>query len=245
MSTPATSSKPTPAGDDRNLVAVDATTAVSFEDKLRLYWEKNSKAVIILCIGIVVLIVGKGGWEYLERQKEIEVGKAYAAATTPEQLKAFIAEHSGHTLAAVAHIRTADDAYKAGKAADAVTSYEKALTVLKDGPLAARAKMGLALSHLQSGKAADATKELAQLAADEKQFKAVRAEATYHLTSLAVDAGKADEAQKHVEQLMKIDVSSPWTQRAMALRATLPAAPAAEAKKEETASGAQVKLPGK
>jgi hypothetical protein len=245
MSSPATPAKPTPAGDDRNLVAVDASTAVSFEDKLRLSWEKNSKAIIGLCVAIVVVIVGKGGWDYLERQKELEVGQAYAAASTPEQLKAFAAAHPSHALAGITHLRLADDAYKAAKIADAATGYEKALAVLKDGPLAARAKMGLALSHLQSGKAADAAKELTQLAGDEKQFKAVRAEATYHLTSLAVDAGKADEAQKMVEQLMKIDVSSPWTQRAMALRATLPAAPATEAKKDEAAGAAQVKLPGK
>jgi hypothetical protein len=146
-------------------------------------------------------------------------------------------------------MRMADDAYKAGKAADAAGGYEKALSILKDGPLAARAKMGRALSLLQSGKAADAAGELNRIANDESQFKAVRAEATYHLASLAVDAGKADEVQKLVDQLMKIDVSSPWTQRAVALRASLPATPASpatpDAKKEEPAGGVQVKLPGK
>jgi hypothetical protein len=47
---------------------------------------------------------------------------------------------------------------------------------------------------------------------------------------------------------MQIDVSSPWTQRAMALRATLPAAPAPAtpaAPSSAPASGVQVKLPGK
>ena len=252
MSTPATPSKPTPAGDDRNLVAVDAMTAATFEDKLRLFWGKNRTAIYVLCLAIALAIIGKGAWDHLARAKELEVGKAYAAATTPDQLKAFAAANAGHELAAVAQLRMADDAYKAGKAADAVAGYEKALSTLKEGPLAARAKMGLALSHLQAGKATEAAKELALLADDANQFKAVRTEATYHLTSLAVEAGNAVDAQKYVDQIMKIDVSSPWTQRAMALRASLPvtaapaAAPAAtEPKKDAPAAGVQVKLPGK
>jgi hypothetical protein len=251
MSTPATPSRPTPAGDDRNLVAVDATTAVTFEDKLRLFLDKNRNALFVVCVGVILAIVAKGAWDYLSRQKELDTGRAYAAATTPEQLKAFAAAHSGHALAGVAQIRMADDAYKAGKAADAAAGYEKALTILTEGPLVARAKMGRALARIMAGKATEATIDLKQIAGDTNQFKAVRTEATYHLTSLAVEAGKAVEAQKYVDQLMQIDVSSPWTQRAMALRATLPATPtptpaeAAEAKKDAPPAGVQVKLPGK
>ena len=249
MSTPATPSQPTPAGDDRNLVAVDAATAVTFEDKLRLFWGRNRNTVLALCAGVVIAIAGKGGWEYLQHQKELEVGKAYAAATTPEQLKTFAAGHDGHALAGVAQIRLADEAYKAGKSAEALAGYEKAQTTLKDGPLAARAKLGRALILVQSGKSAEAAKELKQIADDAKQFKAARAEATYHLTSLAVEAKDAAEAQKLVDQLMQIDVSSAWTQRAMALRATLPAtpapAPAAAGEKKDAPAGVQVKLPGK
>lgn len=251
MSTPATPSRPTPAGDDRNLVAVDATTAVTFEDKLRLFLGKNRNAIVGFCVGVILIIVGKGVWDYMTRQKEAGIGQAYAAATTPEQLKAFAAAHSGHALAGIAQVRMADDAYKAGKAADAVAGYEKALTILTEGPLVARAKMGRALAHIMAGKVAEATNELKQLAGDAKQFKAVRTEATYHLTSLAVEAANAVEAQKYVDQLMQIDVSSPWTQRAMALRSTLPATPASapaaatEVKKDAPATGVQVKLPGK
>ena len=117
----------------------------------------------------------------------------------------------------------------------------------------------LAVLYIGNGHYADnnirntgkATRELKQLADDAKQFKAVRTEAAYHLTSLAVEAKDAVEAQKYVDQLMQIDVSSAWTQRAMAVRATLPASPApaaatpaGEGKKEESA-GVQVKLPGK
>lgn len=251
MSTPATPSRPSsdPAGDDRNLVPVDATTAVTFEDKMEIFWKKYRTAVYGVCVLVLVAIVGKGGWEYMARQKERDVQKAYAAATTNDQLKAFIAAHGGHTLAAIAELRLADEAYAAGKAADAIAGYDKALAVLKDGPLAARAKVGRSIAKVQTGKAAEAKTELKQLAEDAKQPKSVRAEAAYHVTSLAVEAADAAEAQKMVDLLNQIDPMGAWSQRAVMLRATLPAAaapaaPAAPAAENKDTPAVQVKLPG-
>jgi hypothetical protein len=120
----------------------------------------------------------------------------------------------------------ADEAYAAGKSEDAIAGYEKAFGILKTGPLASRAKLGRALSKAQAGKLAEATTELKQIVDDASQFKAMRAEAAYHLTSLAVEAGNAAEAQKLVDQLNQIDPMGAWAQRALMLRATLPAAPA-------------------
>jgi hypothetical protein len=76
----------------------------------------------------------------------------------------------------------------------------------------------------------------------------VRSEAAYQLTSLAADAKNGADVQKFADQLMSIDPSSAWAQRAMSLRAMFPAAPAAvksDDKKDAPATGAQVKLPGK
>lgn len=254
MSMSASPSTPHSAGDDRNLVPVDATTAVTFEDKLHLFWKNNRNAVIVLCAVVLLAIVAKGGWDYLARQKEADIERSYAAATTSDQLKAFSAAHGNHTLGGIAQLRVADEAYAAGKSADALAAYEKALSILKTGPLATRARLGRALAKAQAGKTAEATTELKQLADDTTQFKAVRAEATYHLTSLAVDAGNAADAQKFVDQLNQIDPMGTWSQRAATLRATLPATPAsapATATTPETATekksepGVQLKIPKK
>lgn len=247
MSTPATPSAPKPAGDDRKLVSVDESyIAPSFEDKLHIFWEKNGKAVLALCAVVLLAIVGKGGWDYLQAQKELDVQKAYASASTSEQLKAFAASHADHALAAVAQLRLADEAYAAGKSADALAGYEKVIATLKTGPLAARAQIGRALAKFQSGKAADAVTDLKQIAGDTAQVKGIRAEAAYHLTGLAADAANGADVAKYSDQLMQIDPAGPWTQRAMMLRATVPSAPApAPAKVEAPAAAASVKLPGK
>lgn len=250
MTTPATPSAPQPAGDDRNLVAVDASTAIGLEEKLHVFWQKNGNAVLVLCGLVLAGIIAKGGWDYLARQKELDVEKDYAAATTPEARKAFAAVHSGHSLAGIAELLLADEAYAAGKATDALAGYEKVIATIKTGPLTARAQLGRAMAKIQTGKTADGTAELKQLAGDPAQFKGVRAEAAYQLTSLAADAANGAEVQKFADQLMSIDPQSAWAQRAMSLRAMFPAAPvpaaAAGEKKDAVApAGVQIKLPGK
>jgi hypothetical protein len=245
-------SQSNPAGDDRNLVPVNETTAVTFEDKLHLFWKKNSKAVFGLIALVLLAIAGKEGWEYLQRQKDDDVKAAFAAATTPEKQKAFIAEHKDHVLAGIAQLQIADEAYKAGKSADAIAGYDQAIASLKQGPLAARAQLGRALAKIQGGKSAEGIADLKQLADDKNQLKAIRSEAAYDLTSLAVEAGNAADAQKYSEQLTQIDPMSPWTQRGLAMRATLPATEkpaeataAPEAKKDGAESGVKLTIPGK
>src|SRR3954465_14555010 len=89
-----------PTGDDRNLVPVDEKyTALTFEDKLTQFWARNRMLVLGLCGLVLLAILGKGGWDILQRQKENEVEKAYEASTTTEQLKSFAASHADHPLA--------------------------------------------------------------------------------------------------------------------------------------------------
>ena len=231
MTTPATPTDPTPAGDDRKFVAVDDTyIAPSFEEQLQAFWKRNSTVVIGVCVVILLGIVAKGGWDYVAGQKEEGVKQEYAAATaTPEKLKAFAAAHPGHVLAGVAQLTLADQAYAAGKPAEALAGYEAAVAALKSGPFAARAQLGLAIVKLQSGKVAEGETALKAIAADMAQLKGLRAEASYQLASLALEAGKPDDVKKFTDQLMQIDPASSWAQRAMMLRAKLPAdAPAVQ-----------------
>jgi tetratricopeptide (TPR) repeat protein len=110
-------------------------------------------------------------------------------------------------------LRLADDAYAAGKPADAISGYEEAMADLKTGLLASRAKLGLAMAKLQAGRTADGEAALKQLAADTTEAKGVRVEASYHLASLASTAGKADEVKKYSEQILQLAPNSPWTRR--------------------------------
>lgn len=238
MTSPATPSAPKPSGDDHKLVSVDENyIAPTFEDKLHIFWKKNGTAVYVVCGLIVVGILAKGGYAYMQDQKEQDIEKSYQAATTSEQKKAFAAANPDHALAGVAQLAIADEAYAAGKSAEAIAGYDKALTVLKTGPLAARAQIGRAVSKVQAGKTAEAVTDLKQIAGDTAQPKGNRAEAMYDLASIAAEDKNGADVQKYADQLMQLDPSSPYAQRAMMLRATVPA-PAA-------AVSAPVTVPGK
>ena len=195
------------------------------------FWEKNREILVIACLLVLAAILGRAGWQYFSTQKELGVERDYAAAGNPEQLRAFAEAHPGHSLAGVAELRLADAAYQAGQNADALAAYERAETLLdKSGILAARARLGAAVIKVQTGQGAEGGSALRQLAEDPKQFTNIRAEADYHLASLAAGAGRADETRQLATQLMQLDPSSPWTQRAFALQAKLAApAPAAPA----------------
>ena len=244
MTTPAAPSTPSPAGDDRNLVAVDENyVALTFEEKLHRFWKANSQAVIAGIVVLLIAILAKGGWELYQASREKDIEGGYAAASTPEKLNAFVAANPGHLLAGLAQLRLADDAYTAGKFAEAQANYDKAAVILKSGPLAGRAQLGAAMAKLGLGKVAEGESALKQISGDVSQLKGLRTEATYHLAKLAAEAGRAADVTKFSDQLMQIDPSSPWTQRSLVLRSNLPVAPVEMKKDAPPASLPMISLP--
>lgn len=241
MPTPSVPSSPTPAGDHRNPASSDekVVALLSFEDRLQIFWEKNSKKIYLVVAVVFVAILANGAWEHFAEQQERNIEQAYAVATTPAQLKAFVAAHPDHTLGGVAQLRTADEAYAGLRFGEAIAPYEQAVAVLKTGPLATRARLGLAMAKLQGGRAADGEAALKAFAQDANEIKAYRAEAAYHLTSLAASRGDAADVQTYSDLLMQIDPASPWTQRALQLRASFPIVPAA------SEDAPAITLPGK
>jgi len=246
MPTPATPSAPKSAGDGRNVVPVDENyVALTFEDRLRIYWQKNGKSVVALVVIVLLAILAKGAWDYRTAQREVELQRDFAAATTPAQLKAFVTANPNHVLAGVARLQLADADYAAGRSTEAVYGYEDAISALKTGALASRARLGAAMAKIQGGKTAEGEAALKVLAADANETKATRTEAAYQLASLASVAGRSDDVKKYSDQVMALDPSSPWLQRALMLRANLPVAESAPTPAATPSSTPAVTFPGK
>lgn len=224
-----------PAGDDRNLITIDENyLAPSFEDRLQIFWEKNSRTVVTVLVVVVVAIVAKGAFSYLAAQRERAIAAEYAAAATTAQLQAFAQAHPAAPLAGAAHLRLADEAYAAGSYATAKVDYAAASKLLGSDPLATRARLGAAVSLLQAGDAS-ATVALQELANDTTLPGPVRAETAYHLAVLARDAGQSAEAARWTDLVLSNESSGRneppgfWSQRAVQLRAALPPAATPEA----------------
>jgi hypothetical protein len=206
---------PTPASPSS---PKDAEIVPSTELRLKHAWERYGGLVFFAC-GVVALgILAKGGWEYLNVQKELGIQKEFSECTTPDSFLNFAAKHPGHALAGVAEETVADNYFTSGRYADALKAYSSAITDLPEGPVRSHAKLGQAMALDLTGKSTEAEAGFRQIMDDTTQLKTIRCEAGYHIAGIAVAAGRGTEIPKIAEELMKIDSSSPFAERTFMLR---------------------------
>jgi hypothetical protein len=213
---------PPPAGHqtpDQPVTAIEP----GFEVALQAFWDKNRKLVLAVCIAALLVIIGREGWQYYAAQREQSVRAEYARiADRPEQLVAFAAANADHVLAGVAYLQIADSKYVAADYRSAADNYKKAAAIVKNAGLLGRAKLGAAMSQLNAGDQAASEAALKAISADATLPRGTRAEATYHLATLAHDAGNASEVGRLLAEMNKIDANGIWAQRATALLAAQP-----------------------
>lgn len=219
---------PSPA-ENQTKDQTDAVVAPDFAAEVQTFWEKNRTIVLALCAVVLLAIVGFEVMRYLNKARDENAQEAFAkAAGAPERLDSFAKEHSGHVLASVALLQVADAKYVAGDYAAALSGYQKVAQVLTHSALKERARLGAAVSRIGTGDQAGAQTELKALSADTATDKNIRAEATYHLATLANEAGRTDEVRSLLEEISKLDAMGIWAQRATQLRASLtPESPSA------------------
>ncbi len=236
----------TPAPIDPTTTAAasgEPVEPMGFEYALHKFWEKNAKSVYAFSVLVLLVILGKGGYDYYQDWQNKKVGAEYAAASTSEKLKSFVTANPTHPLAGAARLRLADEAYVARNFKQAALDYQASADIFKTSPFAGRALLGAAIAKLQAGQQVEGLAQLNVLAKDESQLKAVRAEAAYQLASEAATAGRTDDAHKFLDQVSSISPAGAWAQRAMMLRSTLPA-PVVSVLQPAAATPA-VKLPAK
>jgi hypothetical protein len=212
MTTPATPSEP-----------AKTEIALSHEERLRLAWERYGSFIYIICAVVAGGILAKGGWDYLNAQKELGIQKEYALCVSTDSFRSFAANHPGHALTGAAELTVADYSYAAGKYAEALGAYTSAAADLPAGPIQSRARLGQAMAQALTGKTAEAEANLKKLMNDTALLKTVRCEAGYHLAVLALDSGRGSEVQGIAEQMLRIDPASPFAERAFSLRQAVPA----------------------
>lgn len=224
MSAPSSQSSSPVAGDDRNLVRVDESyLAPTFEDKVRLFWDKNGRTVVAVAAVVAVGLIGRWAFDQYVAHREAQIRADYAEATDSAGLKTFAAANATAPLAGVAKLRLADEAYSAGDFVGAAALYQEAVAPLGANPLAARARLGAAISLLQSGNAG-ANSALESLANDVALPSVVRAESAYHLAVITRAAGDIEATRKWATLASTVDAGGLWAQRSDQILGALPAA---------------------
>ncbi len=183
------------------------------DEQLKSFWLKNEKTIYIACLAVILVVAVAGIYRNMRKSGQDQVGIEYAAANTPEKLRAFIAANPGHVLAAAAELRIADEAYQAKNYAEAAAAYDKAAAT-KTAPFHGRALIGAAISKALGGQVAEGQNRLKQISGDVTQAAAVRGEATYHLATLMAAAGQTAEAAQLYAQVSAIAPASIWAEKA-------------------------------
>lgn len=195
--------------------------AAELAANVQTFWERNRTVVIGACVAGVLAIVAVEGWRLYAASRDRAVRQEFAQASADEtKLGRFAAEHPSHPLAGAAHLTIADRKFEAGEFAAAAQSYAKAAAAPEIGVLGGRARLGEAISRILGGDRAAGEAALKALSADTAQPKPVRAEATYHLASIALEAGNKEEAAQLARQVSEIDPGGMWARRAEAIRAS-------------------------
>jgi hypothetical protein len=195
-----------------------------FEVQAHIFWEKNRSVILLACVAVLLAIVGREGWQFFSAQREKTIQEDYAkVADRPDRLAAFAEANSSHALAGAAYLQLADQKFEAADYKQAAALYDKAAGSLKIEALLGRARLGAAISQINSGDKTAGETALKAIGSDQSLLAAVRAEATYHLATVAYEAGKTDEVKKLVEEVTKLDQAGAWSQRATVLLASQPA----------------------
>lgn len=203
--------------------------AEAFADQVQAFWEKN-RAFVLLCIVVALgLILAREGWIAYGAMRERGIQAEYAKLERIDQLPRFAEAHAGHALAGAAWLRVADDAYAKNDFRSAATNYAKAADNFQNATLKSRARLGAAMSQIAAGDAAAGETALKALHADAAATATLRAEAAFHLATLAYQAGRTDEAKQFLDEVTKIDAMGFWAQRSFGLRAQIEAAQPAPA----------------
>ena len=199
--------------DERSLIDLEDSAALSLEDRLNIYWRDN-KSFLISCILVLLLsTIGYQSARIVKNQKEAALKAEYAEAETSGKLADFARTHSDKALGGFAALKIADIAYTYGEYGKALEFYDLAVSVLKEPTLAGRARIGQAFALYSSGGTEEGFARLNAIIADETLAEATRAEAAYHLAVEAHAKGRKDEFNSYAEQIKNLEFAGQWQQR--------------------------------
>jgi hypothetical protein len=199
--------------DERNLIDVEDSEEISFEDRASIYWMEN-KGFISGCVALIaLLIIGYNGMRMYESHSKGNLQAAYAEAMAGDTLAEFAQANANKDLGGLAALTVADAAYTARDFEKALSFYGIAAEALAGNLLEGRARVGQAFALFYTGQNSEGLAQLADIAANSSLAEVARAEAAYHLAVEADVAGRSEEYDRYVAQIQASTVAAQWQQR--------------------------------
>ena len=199
--------------DERNLIDLEDSAALSFEDRVNIYWNENKSFLIGSIVALLLVVVGYQGMRIIKEQAEAALQAEYAEADANGTLAEFAHAHSYKALGGFAALKIADEAYSDGDYEKALEFYDLAVSVLEEPILAGRARIGLAFALYHNGKIEECLARLNAITSDSTLAEAIQVEAAYHLAVEAHAAGRTSEFSSYTAQVNDSKFAGQWQQR--------------------------------
>ncbi|MEQ9487550.1 MAG: tetratricopeptide repeat protein [Alphaproteobacteria bacterium] len=192
------------------------------QDQLKVIWRKHGTAIVAVVLAVVIAIGGFQGWKYWEAKKRQEDATAYAIALdiaaegdangAVNQLTTS-AEDASDGYKLLMHFQAAALKAEEGDAEGAIADYEKiAATAGIDDVYRDLATVLLIMRRAETGNTEGLLDRLAPLAEDGRPFRYTAREVA---ASIALEAGKLDEARAHLTRITD-DLTAPQGARGRA-----------------------------
>lgn len=203
--------------DERNLINLEDSASLSFEDRVNIYWQEN-KGFLIGCILVLVLVtVGYQGMRLVKEQMEVALQNKYAEADASGTLAEFARAHDDKPLGGFAALTIADQAYNDEDFETAHEFYTLAVSALDEPVLAGRARIGQAFALYKTGKVDEGLALLNAITSDNTLAESIRIEAAYHLAIEAYTADQEAEFSSYASQIKDSKFAGQWQQRLQSL----------------------------
>lgn len=203
--------------DERNLINLEDSADLSFEDRVTIYWNENKRFLVGCIIALIVIIVGYQGMRIVKEQMEAALQAEYAEADANNTLAEFARTHSDKELGGFAALKVADKAYAADDFETAFEFYTLAVPALEESTLAGRAQIGRAFALYKSGQTEEGLAELNVITSDTSLAESIRAEAAYHLAVEAYASGRKAQFSNYAAQVNNSEFAGQWQQRLQSL----------------------------
>jgi predicted negative regulator of RcsB-dependent stress response len=152
------------------------------EERFNEFWKKNGSSVFAAIAVGAVIVIGTQTWRHLQAKAELETRQEFGQAQSTEVLETFAQEHDDHSLAGLAYLKLANEAFERGEFSGGGRRLPAGHFAPRGTPLLGRATLGAAVSTLRAGDAAAGATALREILNNESFQPATRTEAGYLLT---------------------------------------------------------------
>ena len=190
------------------------TSAMSAEERISDYWEKNQRSILVSIAICFIAILGFQGTKIVQNNAALKLQDAYKTALLEDSLSDFIKAYKDTLIGGFSALSLANDAYNAENYSDALIYFETASDSLasNQSPLSSKAQIGIAFCHYQLdlNKGIEALESLLN---NDAILDSVRAEAGFTLASLAKTQGKLEKAKAYAKIVSSLEKGGSWTTR--------------------------------